>query len=170
MFTGDASGVFLFQALYSVGLATRSSWDLSHPLFWPRLSADGMRLRGVYITAVVRCAPPENRPTPQEIENCRPFLKMELSLLKSVRVVVALGRIAHEGYLRGRGLIPSRFPFRHAAVHRLAAAPFYLLDSYHPSRQNTQTGRLTRGMFLAVLKKAKHLAAMEGIVDRQEFP
>lgn len=140
MFTGDSSGSFLLGALFRAGLANR-----------PESTArgDGLRLTGVYLTAVARCAPPENRPLPKEIGNCRRFLLSEFSLLARLRAVLALGHIALDGYLdalRMAGHPVSRRPFRHGARYDLgrsggeALPPLYV--SYHPSRQNTQTGRL----------------------------
>jgi uracil-DNA glycosylase family 4 len=149
MFTGDASGAFLFAALHRWGLA-------SAPL--PVDREDGLRLRDAYITAVVRCAPPKNRPTPEEIRRCLPFAGEEIRALRNLRVVVALGRIAHDGYLRWIDRRLSAHPFGHGAVHRPPDA-IPLIDSYHPSRQNTQTGRLTEAMFDRVLREAVRLAS-----------
>ncbi|MCH7759918.1 uracil-DNA glycosylase [candidate division TA06 bacterium] len=148
MFTGDASGDFLYHTLHTLGLANRpKAWSLE----------DGLRLKGTYITAAIRCAPPQNRPLREEIENCSPFLREELRLLKNIEIVIALGHIAHETYLRLRGVPLSRMPFQHGAIHRFPKPPHIMLDSYHPSRQNTQTGRLTRQMFLKVFRKAVKL-------------
>ncbi len=152
MVTGDASGRFLFRALHALGLASRP--DGSDP-------RDGLRLRDVFITAVVRCAPPGNKPRPDEIRRCSGFAREEVTLLPRARVVVALGRIAHDGWLRLAGERPGPFPFSHGAVHALPGRPV-LVDSYHPSRQNTQTGRLTMPMFLAALRTAVRLAARGG--------
>ncbi len=152
MFTGDASGRFLFRALHRLGLASQP--DGSDP-------NDALRLRDVFITAVVRCAPPGNKPRPDEIRRCSRFAAEEVALLPNVRVVVALGRIAHDGWLRLVGETPARFPFRHGAVHGIPGGP-PLVDSYHPSRQNTQTGRLTMPMFLAALRTAVRLAGLGG--------
>lgn len=148
MFTGDASGKFLFKALYDLGLASQPDG----------LSADdGLKLNGVYITAVGRCAPPQNKPTPKELQTCFPFAQKEMELLPDVKVVVALGRIAHDYYLRHAGGKASKNVFKHGAVHRFEGFPI-LVDIYHPSRQNTQTRLLTMKMFKDVLKKAKGLA------------
>ena len=144
MFTGDArggSGWWVYPALQKEG-------------FW-----DGLKLQGAYITAAARCAPPENHPTPRELDNCRPYLEEEMSLLPHVRVVVALGRVAHDAYLRARRLRRSDFPFSHGASHRFPDAPPILLDSYHPSRQNTQTGRLTRLMWSVIWRRAHKTAS-----------
>ena len=148
MFTGDASGKFLFRALYDLGLASRADAVAAD---------DGLKLKGIYITAVARCAPPQNKPTPKEIQTCYPYAQKEMEILPNLKVVVALGRIAHDHYLRGAGEKLSTHAFKHAAVHRLDGHPA-LVDIYHPSRQNTQTGLLTMGMFKEVLRKAVGLA------------
>lgn len=145
MFTGDASGRFLYAALHGLGLANQ-------PEAVDR--RDGLKLKDVYITAVVRCAPPQNKPTPEEIRRCVEFVREELTLLPRLRVVVALGKIAHDGYLRLIGARLVAHPFRHGATYKFKSGPI-LVDVYHPSRQNTQTGRLTMPMFLAVLRRAK---------------
>jgi uracil-DNA glycosylase family 4 len=152
MFTGDSSGDWLYAALHRFGFA-------SAPRSLSR--ADDLTLTGVYISAAVRCAPPANRPTPAELVRCRPYLEAELRLLREVRVVVALGRIAHEAWLRAGGwwerLAPrERPPFAHGAVARLPDGTV-LVSSYHPSRQNTNTGRLTRAMWHAVWRGVAEL-------------
>ncbi len=149
MFTGDRSGDFLYAALHRVGLATQPG--SSH-------RGDGLALRGAFVTAACRCAPPENRPSGSELDRCAPFLDRELRALPGVRVVLCLGAIAWEaalGHLQRRGLeLPRPRPrFGHGAELRLPGAPL-LLGSYHVSRQNTQTGRLTRAMFDRVLARA----------------
>ncbi len=149
MFTWDSSGKWLYETLYAVGLATRPV--STGP-------GDGLKLRGVYITAAARCAPPQNKPATDELNRCRPFLEDELRRLTRVRVAVALGRIAHDAVLKSLGLRPSAFPFAHGAEHRLDG--FVLLDSYHCSRQNTNTGKLTRSMFKRVFQGAKRAAAL----------
>ncbi len=155
MFTGDSSGRFLIQRLYEAGLANQP--DSVHR--W-----DQLELRDVYLTAVVRCAPPGNKPTRQEILNCLPYLDRELDLLPRLRVVLTLGQIAHRGYLqvlRHRGIVQrfSAYPFRHHAVYEIPGAPVrWLVTAYHPSRQNTQTGRLTPEMFRSVLETVLRLA------------
>ena len=149
MFTGDASGDFLYPALHRAGFANQ---PISHDL------NDGMELHDVFITAICRCAPPDNKPTPQEQANCLPYLAREFELLKHARIVVALGRIAFDGYLRllrDQGHNIPRLEFKHAASYALGNQLPTLICSYHPSRQNTQTGRLTQAMFDAVFKKAK---------------
>ena len=154
MFTGDRSGDWLFRALWEADLASQPT--SSH-------RDDGLALRGAYITATVRCAPPANRPTPAEIERCRPYLLAELAVLSRIRVVVALGRIGWDAYLRARralGLgVPRPLPrFGHGA-HAVMPDGVALLGSFHPSQQNTFTGRLTRPMLRAVLVQARRLAA-----------
>lgn len=150
MFTGDRSGDFLFRALYNAGFA-------SQPHSVSR--TDGLRLTDAYITASVRCAPPDNKPLPEEVRNCRPYLERELELLEHVEVVVALGRLAFDSYLtilKSKGLIASRsaFVFAHAAEHMIGPGLPLLISSYHPSQQNTSTGRLT----LEMLEHVFHLA------------
>jgi uracil-DNA glycosylase family 4 len=157
MFTGDASGDFLYPALHRAGLADRPD---------SRASDDGLRLRGAWITAVARCAPPGNKPTPAELDACRPWFAHDVDGLPSVRAILALGRIAHDGVLklwRERGLRTTlaAHPFNHGALHRLEDLPgahdagvVPLFDSFHVSRQNTNTGRLTAAMFDAVLANA----------------
>ncbi len=146
MFTGDRSGDFLYRALHAVGWANQpQSVD----------RADGLVLRDVYITAAARCAPPGNRPLPAELANCQPFLAEEIAACRKVQVVICLGRIALEAYLRAAGLAPrSAYPFGHGAY--FAVQP-HLLCSYHPSQQNTQTGRLTPSMLESVLRRAQGL-------------
>ncbi len=151
MFTGDRSGELLFRVLHATGFA-------SQPM--SRALDDGLELRDAWITAAVRCAPPGNKPSLEEMRNCRAYLERELELLGRVRVVVALGRIAFEAYLSilcDRGVIAGRsgFRFAHNAVHRTGSGQPVLISSYHPSQQNTQTGRLTEPMFLAVFQKAR---------------
>ncbi len=153
IFTGDESGNWLYAALYRAGFA-------SQPTSIAR--DDGLVLRGVFVTAVVRCAPPMNRPTPTEIATCRRWLLGELGLLPHLRVAVVLGKIAHDGLLaalRARGVeIPRPAPrFAHGAEHRLPSG-LVLLSSYHPSQQNTFTGRLTRPMLDRVFRRARALA------------
>ena len=149
MFTGDRSGDFLFAALHRAGLA-------SQPVSTGR--DDGLRLLGCRVTAAVRCAPPANRPTPQERERCRPFLARELELCVRARVVLALGAIGWDAALRT--LAPPRpWPrFGHGAEAPLG--PLTLVGAYHPSQQNTFTGRLTPAMMDAVLARCRALAGL----------
>jgi len=155
IFTGDRSGDFLYRALYETGFASQPE---------SRSRDDGLTLSGAYVTAVVRCAPPENKPARQEFLNCRSYLEAELDLLKNVRVVVALGRIAFDNYLailRQRAVIKSRaaFVFGHDREHRIAPGLPVLVSSYHPSQQNTSTGKLTAKMLRQVFERARRLAA-----------
>jgi uracil-DNA glycosylase family 4 len=147
MFTGDTSGNFLYPALYRAGLA-------SHPTSVS--NSDDLRLEGVYITAAGRCAPPDNKPAPQELRACRSWLEAELTFLPNVCVVLALGRVAHDTWLEVMGERKSKYPFGHGFEHVMPDGKI-LLDSYHVSRQNTQTGRLTAQMFDAVLERARTL-------------
>jgi uracil-DNA glycosylase family 4 len=151
MFTGDRSGDCLFKVLYETGFASQPSGSSRE---------DGLTLRNAYITAAARCAPPGNKPTPQEMRNCRPYLERELELLSNVRVVVVLGKIAFDVYLsilRDRGRIASRsaFVFGHNVAHETGPGQPLLISSYHPSQQNTSTGRLTERMLRAVFERAK---------------
>lgn len=146
MFTGDRSGDFLYQALYRTGFA-------SQPTSTHR--GDGLELRNAYIAAAVRCAPPDNKPLPKELANCRPYFESELDLLQP-RAILALGSIAmcaYLGYLKDRGAITSlaASPFRHASSYRLGEKLPRLFASYHPSQQNTFTGKLTEAMLESVL-------------------
>jgi uracil-DNA glycosylase family 4 len=149
LFTGDRSGDFLFAALHRAGLASQASSE--------KLS-DGLMLKGVYVGITARCAPPANKPTAEELDNCLPFLRREIELLPNLRALLALGGIAHDAVLRILG--PSegsrRMAFSHGAVHALADGR-HLVDSYHVSQQNTFTGRLTPAMFDAVIAKAMAL-------------
>jgi uracil-DNA glycosylase family 4 len=148
MFTGDRSGDFLYRQLYQAGFA-------SQPTAVSR--DDGLELRNCYITASLRCAPPKNKPLPAEARNCQPYLEAELRLLSRVRAVLVLGRIAFESYLRvlagqGKGFPPrASFRFAHGANFSLPGGLSRLFCSYHPSQQNTQTGRLTAEMLQKVL-------------------
>lgn len=152
-FTGDGSGNFLYPVLYEAGFASQ-----------PRATSrdDGMRLDGLWITSVVRCAPPGNKPLPEEIANCAPFLNEEIAAFADLRVIVCLGKIGFDGVVRhlvrtgrlGRG---SGLKFAHGAEYRLPDG-LTLLASYHPSLQNTNTGKLTPAMFLAVFRRARELS------------
>src|SRR5208337_66543 len=140
-FTGDASGKFMYPILYKVGFASQPNADRR---------GDGLTLTDCYITAAVRCAPPDNKPLPTELANCAPFLDRELALLKDVRVVVALGKIgfdAYLNYLKRNGTVQSKagYLFAHAGCYSMPNG-MILLASYHPSNQNTATGKLTVAM------------------------
>jgi uracil-DNA glycosylase family 4 len=151
MFTGDRSGDFLYRALYETRFASQPNSESRE---------DGLELSGVYITAAARCAPPDNKPSPEELAACRRYLEREIDLLTNVRVVVALGGLAFRAYLgilRDRGVIPSvsAFVFGHNLVHRTAPGLPVLISSYHPSQQNTSTGKLTAAMLREVFERAR---------------
>ena len=146
MFTGDRSGDFLYEALERAGFANQAL--SSH-------RQDGLTLKNAYMAATLRCAPPANKPLPSELSNCRPYLERELRLLKNLRVVVALGRIAFDTYL---SLINQHAKFGHNLVH--AFSPI-LIASYHPSQQNTSTGKLTAKMLREVFERARSLSGVE---------
>ncbi len=153
VFTGDRSGDFLYRALYQCGFA-------SQPESYSR--DDGLTLSNVYVAACVRCAPPDNKPTVQEFRNCRPYLERELDALLNLRVVVALGKLAFDiylGILKDRGVIRSRAPFSfgHNLQHRTAPDQPWLVSSYHPSQQNTSTGKLTEKMLRDVFLRVTRL-------------
>jgi uracil-DNA glycosylase family 4 len=154
MFTGDRSGDILYKVLYKTGFASQPSSTSRE---------DGLTLHGIYITAAAHCAPPGNKPLPEELRNCRPYLERELDLLTEVRVVVALGKIAFDVYLdilKARGVIVSRaaLPFGHNVEYRIAPNLPRLLASYHPSQQNTSTGKLTEKMLTDVFRRAAKIA------------
>jgi uracil-DNA glycosylase len=142
MFTGDSSGDFLYAALHRAGFANQPT---------SRSRDDELTLTDAYITAACRCAPPDNKPASDELAACRPFLAAEITLLRDIQVVVALGQIAFDAVLRVYAYqsqpIPPQPPFAHNAVASLGDGLPLLVTSYHPSRQNTQTGRLTTEMF-----------------------
>lgn len=155
-FTGDSSGAFMYPILHETGFAllpTAISRD------------DGQVLTDLYITAAARCVPPDNKPLPEELANCAPFLERELQGLKNLRVIVALGRIGFEAYLnyllRKKRIGSKReYEFRHGAEYAMPDG-CTLLASYHPSNQNTQTGKLTKEMFQKIFKRARELADEE---------
>ena len=154
VFTGDRSGDVLYAAMYRAGLANQPTSVAAD---------DGLVLRDAYVTAAVRCAPPQNRPLPSERDHCLPYLVRELHLLREARVIVALGAFAWDAALRalallGHGVRP-RPKFGHAAEARVG--PYLLLGCFHPSQQNTFTGRLTPGMVDEVLTRARELAGLE---------
>jgi uracil-DNA glycosylase family 4 len=152
IFTGDESGNWLFRALWEAGFANQPT--STH-------RDDGLRLRDAYVTATIRCAPPANRPRPDEIANCAPYLLAELRLLRRVRVVVGLGRIGWHAYLQARralglSLARPRPLFAHGAITTFADG-ISLIACYHPSQQNTFTGKLTRAMLRDVFQKSRVL-------------
>lgn len=164
-FTGDGSGDFLFPVLHEAGFASQPNAHSRN---------DGLTLSGLWISAVARCAPPGNKPTPEELRNCAPWLDRELSLLRDLRVVVCLGRIAFDGLLawsqragqiQPRTEVPKameprkRFVFAHGAEYTLPRS-LTVIASYHPSLQNTNTGKLTRPMLLAIFERARKLAEL----------
>jgi len=152
-FTGDASGKFMYPVLYETGFANQpGATDCN----------DGLKLKNLYITAAVRCAPPDNKPLPQELAECSTFLDREIAGLTNLRVIVALGKIGFDAYLnyvKRSGLIASKktYIFKHGASYRLPDGKT-LLASYHPSNQNTQTGKLTGKMFVEIFREAAELA------------
>ena len=152
MFTGDASGDFLWRAMHAVGLASQPDG---------RRAGDGLRLDGARVLAAVRCAPPANKPTPDEQARCRPYLARELELLRELRVIVPLGAIGWDAALRALSALGHAIPapkprFGHAAEAQVGR--YALLGSYHPSQQNTFTGKLTQPMLQAVLERAMEMA------------
>ena len=154
-FTGDGSGDFLYPILHETGFASQPNATSRD---------DGMQLTDLWITSVGRCAPPANKPTPQELRNCAPWIDQEIALLKHLRVVVCLGRIAFDGllaHLHRTGKITSRsgFAFAHGAEYTLPSG-LHILASFHPSLQNTNTGRLTRSMFRSIFLRARKLAEL----------
>ncbi|HZA53397.1 MAG TPA: uracil-DNA glycosylase [Candidatus Udaeobacter sp.] len=163
IFTGDKSGDWLYAALYDFGFANQPT---------SQRRDDGLRLKDSYVTAAVRCAPPANKPTLQEFRRCRPYLVQELRLLKHVRVVIALGKIAFDSFLKayeeaGGTVVKPRPLFGHGHSVRLSQN-LTLLCSYHPSQQNTFTGKLTKPMFQAVFAKAKGVLSAEEQDRRKE--
>jgi uracil-DNA glycosylase len=151
IFTGDRSGDFLFASLHRTGLANQPTSEAR---------GDGLELSGAYLSAVNRCAPPGNRPTPQERDRCLPFLEREMTALEEMRVVVALGAFAWDGTLRALSALghPARPRPRFGHIAEVRVGPFVVLGSYHPSQQNTFTGTLTGEMLDAVFRRARALA------------
>jgi uracil-DNA glycosylase family 4 len=154
MFTGDRSGEWLYAALHRAGLSNQAEAESRD---------DGLRLRGAYITAAVRCAPPANRPTTAERDNCAPYLERELALLGDARVLLALGSYGWDAGLRacrGLGLETPRPKPRFGHAAEAGVGPYTLLGSFHPSQQNTFTGKLTEPMLDAVMERAEELAGL----------
>jgi uracil-DNA glycosylase family 4 len=166
MFTGDGSGNFLFPVLHDAGFASQAK---------AAARDDGMKLNDAWISAVVRCAPPGNKPTPEELRNCAPWLDEEMGLLRKLRVVVCLGKIAFDGFLghqlrAGKLTTRAGFTFGHGTEYALPDG-LTLIASYHPSLQNTNTGKLTRAMFLAVFMRARAkagLGAMNAVYEERD--
>ncbi len=155
MFTGDGSAQFLMAALHRFGFANKPTSESVR---------DGLQLKDAYMTAIVRCAPPKNKPKPDETMNCNRYWTQELRLLRDVRVVLALGRIGFGTYVRflkSQGVATKGLRFQHAACYKMPEPQPRLCASYHPSRQNTQTGRLTTRMFDVVLQRITALLASE---------
>ena len=151
MFTGDASGVFLFKALHKAGFANQAK-SVSRE--------DGLVLKDLLISAVCRCVPPDNKPSPTEITNCLPYLEQEISVMDNLQGFVALGRLGFENILkiyRGWGVAVPRYEFKHGGIYHLGDGLPWLIASYHPSQQNTQTKRLTVLMFDEIWQKVKML-------------
>jgi uracil-DNA glycosylase family 4 len=162
MFTGDRSGDFLYAQLHRAGFANQPSSVHAN---------DGLALQGAYITAAVRCAPPDNMPLPSERENCAPYLQREFQLLQP-KAVLALGGIAFTAVIRllvRSGITGARaqYKFEHGAEYELPDAHIHLFASYHPSQQNTQTGRLTPAMMLAVLERIRRVLDMDSAPRRR---
>ena len=152
IFTGDRSGDWLYAALHRTGYANQSISEHRN---------DGLRLSDAYVTAVVRCAPPANRPTPEERDTCLPFLEQELAMLERCHTIVCLGSFAWDGTLRALGMLGEELPrpkpkFGHGAVAEVGA--WKLLGCYHPSQQNTFTGRLTEEMLDAIFARAREIS------------
>lgn len=146
-FTGDHAGILLYQTLYDCGFSNQPEGLAAN---------DGLRLYDCRITNAVKCLPPQNKPVGEEIGNCNDYLSLELSALPKGAVVVALGSIAHQAVLKGLALRQALFPFGHGNEHRLSGR-LLLIDSYHCSRYNTQTRRLTSEMFSAIFRRARDL-------------
>jgi uracil-DNA glycosylase family 4 len=152
-FTGDSSGNFMYPVLHETGFASQARATDRE---------DGLILKNIYITAAARCAPPQNKPLPSELANCAPYLDRELGGLKHAKIIVALGKIgfdAYLNYLKRRGILDrkSEYTFAHGAKYKMPDGRI-LLASYHPSNQNTQTGKLTRKMFVQIFKEAARIA------------
>ncbi len=156
MFTGDRSGEWLFGALYQFGFANRPN-SLRRD--------DGFKLKDCYVTATIRCAPPQNKPSPEEIENCRPYFLEELNLLKNVQIFIPLGQIAFNHTLKALRLKGLKIPplsFGHERVYPLPNGKT-IITSYHPSQQNTQTGKLTRAMFHKIFEIVRNKLIVAGL-------
>jgi uracil-DNA glycosylase family 4 len=151
MFTGDASGDFLFPALHRAGFASKDKSERMN---------DDLILKDMFITAVCRCVPPDNKPTSDEISNCRNYLESEIRMMENLKVIVTLGAIAHkeiQHYLLLKKGYQNLHPFSHLGITRINELGISVISSYHPSRQNTQTGKLTKEMFDRVWKRVKEI-------------
>ena len=155
MFTGDRSGDFLYRSMYRAGFASQPESESAE---------DGLKLRDAWITASAHCAPPDNKPAPEELRTCRQFLEREVKLLTNVRIVVALGKIAMDSWLSVRGLRKSDFRFGHNVLYTNVEPA--LLCSYHPSQQNTSTGKLTQDMLDELFAHAQEI--IRSAPDRAE--
>jgi uracil-DNA glycosylase len=160
VFTGDRSGDFVFAALHRTGFANQPT---------SRRRDDGLQLEGAFIAAAVRCAPPGNRPLPEERDNCLPYAARELELLPGVRAIVCLGAYAWDATLRLVGPVRPKPRFAHGAEHRLPDGRV-LLGTYHPSQQNTFTGKLTGPMLDEVLRRARERAGLDRTLGRAVAP
>ena len=149
-FTGDHAGIMLYQTLYDYGFSNQ-------PL--ATRTGDGLKLKHCRITNAVKCLPPQNRPTGAEIRTCNAYLQAELADLKGRALILALGGLAHNAVLRAMNVRLKDYPFAHSALHQLTSGP-YLLDSYHCSRYNTNTGRLTVGMFHSIFDKIHNILSL----------
>ena len=157
-FTGDFAGILLYETLHEFGFASRPASTAAD---------DGLRLTGCRITNAVRCVPPQNKPLPMEINTCNAYLRDEIDGIPGRAVILALGTIAHRAVLRARGLRPAAWPFAHARAHQLGPE-LQMIDSYHCSRYNTQTRRLTRDMFRNVFASVRDaLRALETAADER---
>jgi uracil-DNA glycosylase family 4 len=158
MFTGDRSGEWLFNALHQYGFANQPN---------SMRRDDGFKLHDCYITATIRCAPPKNKPLPEEIENCRPYFLTELDLLRKVKIIIPLGQIAFTQTLKSLRLKGCEIPslsFGHGKIYSLRTQHSELrtlITTYHPSQQNTQTGKLTRPMFHRIFRMARNKLEIE---------
>ena len=164
-FTGDRSGAFLYKALYDAGFANQPTWQRPD---------DGLQLHNVYITAAARCAPPENKPLPSELLNCRGYLEREIEILRP-RAVLALGKIGWDvflGILKHQGTIAGRvgYRFAHGAEVDFPGAGLRLFGVYHPSQQNTQTGLVTPAMYAKVLKRIRSFLEKEIPAEHRSRP
>lgn len=151
MFSGDASGDFLYRHLFAAGFSNKPAG---------RDRRDGLILKDIYISAICRCVPPSNKPSKDEKKNCLPYLENEISLLKNLSIIVTLGRVAYDGIME-LYKIKTKPQFVHGEIVRLSNAGLWVVMSYHPSRQNTQTGRLTEDMFAGIWTRVNNLLTIK---------